>query len=550
MANDVPTLQQELRAALARIRDLEHQLNELAATAEERERAFACLKEEFLNLKRMMFGPRRERLPEDPNQQLLFDPGAPVLVPPEPAEVDAAQPAARRTKAKGHGRGIIPEHLPRQDVPHDVPPADLQCTCGRAKTQIGEDITERLEYVPGKIVVNRHRYPKYACSSCKDGVTVAPTVPGPIPGGLPEAGLLAEVAVSKFFEHLPLYRQQDILARNGIFLARSTLCDWLAQAAALLRPLVDLMKSEVLLSAVIQADDTPVPVLDPTRDSTRRGYLRVKLGDAAHPYSISDYSDSGTHEDPWTFFKNYRGFLQADAGSAYEAVVEKSQGRIIAVGCWAHARRKFFDARTSQPREVHYVLGLIGQLYEIEAEIKSSSAEPRLAARQERSVPILERLKSFLDEQQPLALPKSQYGQAIGYALNQWEALLRYTTDGRLEIDNNVTERTIRPSAIGKKNWLFFGSDRGGETAAVFFSILASAKRHLIEPWAYVRALLLALSEGGADLRSLLPDVWIAAHPEHVLHDRREEAAAAAVSRARRRARRRAQRRESGEPPS
>lgn len=548
MTERLATLQQQLEAAQARVRDLEHQLDELAMTAEERERAFACLKEELLNLKRMMFGPRRERLPEDPNQQLLFDPGAPVLAAPEVAEPDAVQPNARRTKAKGHGRGTLPEHLPREDVPHDVPEEDRQCACGRAKTLIGEDVTDRLDYVPGKLVVKRHRYPKYACSNCKDGVTAAPTVAGPIPGGLPEAGLLAEVIVSKFFEHLPLYRQQDILARNGIFLARSTLCDWLAQAATLLGPLVDLMKGEVRLSAVIQADDTPVPVLDPTRDATRQGYLRVKLGDAAHPYSVYDYSDSGTHDGLWAFFKDYRGFLQTDAGSAYETVIEKSKGRIIAVGCWAHARRNFFDARTSQPREAHYVLGLIQQLYEIEADIKSSSAEQRLAARRERSVPLLDRLKEYLRDQQPRALPKSQYGQAIGYALNQWDALVRYTTDGRLEIDNNVTERTIRPSAIGKKNWLFFGSDRGGETAAVFFSILANAKRHLIEPWAYVRALLLAMCEGQADLRSLLPDVWIAAHPEHVLHYRREESAAAERNRAHRRARRRAQRRDSAEP--
>jgi transposase len=543
-------LQEQLEAAQARISDLEHQLDELAATAEERERSFACLKEEYLALKRLMFGPRRERLPEDPNQQYLFDPGAPLLVPTEPADADGAESSARKRRAQGHGRSALPEHLPRKDEPHDVPEEERVCACGGTKTKIGEDVTERVDYQPGKLFVVRHIYPKYACSKCKDGVTSAPTVVGPIPGGLPEAGLLAQVIVSKFAEHLPLYRQQDILARNGVFFARSTLCGWLAQSAELLRPLDDLMKSEALQSDVIQADETPVPVLDPTRDSTRQGYLWAKLGDHNHPYTVYNYTDSRSRDGPMAFFKDYEGYLQTDAYTAYEAVVESSKGRIIAVGCWAHARRKFFDARTNQPREAHYVLGLIEQLYEVEEQIKSCTPEQRLAARQERSVPVLERLGSYLRTQQPGALPKSKYGEAIGYALNQWDALLRYTTDGRLEIDNNTTERTIRPCAIGRKNWMFFGSDRGGETAAILFSILASAKRHLIEPFAYVRALLIAFCSGTVDLRSLLPDTWIAAHPEHVLRYRREEAAAAERHRQRRRARRRAKKRAVSEPPS
>jgi transposase len=533
-------LQQQLDAAQARIGDLEHQLEETTATTEELQRAYACLKEEYLALKRLLFGPRRERLPEDPNQQYLFDPGSPLLNPPEPPDVDqSSAPARRRRCRKGHGRHALPEHLPREEILHDVPPSEQRCACGRDKTQIGEDITERVDYLPGKLVVVRHRYPKYACSKCKDGVTAAPTVSGPIPGGLPEAGLLAEVIVSKFAEHLPLYRQQDILARNGILLARSTLCGWLAAAAERLRPLVELMHSEVLQSHVIQADETPTPVLDPTRSSTRTAYLWAERGDDAHPYSLYNYTDSRSHQGPAEFFRNYRGYLQTDGYSAYETVIRQFQGRIIAVGCWAHVRRYFFDARTNQPRQAHYVLGLIAQLYEVEDTIRACAPEQRLAARQERSGPVLTRLETYLRAQQPSALPKSQYAQAIGYALNQWDALRRYASDGRLEIDNNATERTIRPCAISRKNWLFFGSDRGGATAAILFSILASARRHLIEPFAYVRALLIALCSGSVNLRSLLPDVWIAAHPEHVLHYRRDEAAAGLERRKRRRARRR-----------
>ena len=293
--------------------------------------------------------------------------------------------------------------------------------------------------------------------------------------------------------------------------------------------------SRILQSYVIHADETPVPVLDPTRDSTRSGYIWTYIGDGNYPYTLFDYRDSRSRDGPAEILKKYRGYLLTDAYTCYDSVVAKSKGRIIAVGCWAHARRGFFDARANQPREAHYVLSLIGQLYDVEDQTRLLSPEDRLAARQKDSVPVLDRLKLFLDEQARGALPKSQYGQAIGYALNQWESLRRYAEDGRLAIDNNISERTLRVCAIGRKNWLFFGSDRGGETAATCLSILASAKRHLIEPFAYVRDLLIALSRDGVELEPLLPDNWIKAHPEHVLLYRREEAEAAANARAKRR---------------
>jgi transposase len=532
-----PALQEQLDAAQARIRDLERQVDETCATAEELQRALACLKEEYLALKRLMFGPRRERLTEDPNQQHLFDTEALTSPPaPEPASEDAPHSQKRR---KGHGRRPISDHLPRRDVLHDVPEEERTCGCGREKAKIGEDTAEQLDYEPGKLLVLRHIYPKYACSCCKDGVTAAPRVASPIAGGLAGPGLLSYVLVSKFAVHIPLYRQQDELARAGVLLARSTLCDWIGQCAVVFQPLVDLMRNRVLLSHVINADETPVPVLDPTRDSTRKSYLWTYLGDSDHPFTVFDYRDSRSRDGPAEILKNYRGYLQTDAYTCYDSVVLKSKGRIVPVGCWAHARRGFFDARTSQPREAHYVLSLVGQLYDIEERTRPCSADERLAARKERSVPVLDRLKQFLDEQTPGALPKSQYGQAIGYVRNQWESLRRYVEDGRLAIDNNNSERTLRVAAIGRKNWLFFGSDRGGETAAICLSILASAKRHLIEPFAYVRALLIALAADEVDLESLLPDTWIKAHPERVVQYRRDEAEAAAQRRANRRLSRR-----------
>lgn len=553
--DDLATCQAQRRAVLEqhaallqRFHDLERQLDETCATTEELQRSYACLKEEYLALKRLLFGPRRERLPEAPGRGHLFDTSPAASAASEPAANDPSEsaPAKRR---KGHGRRPIGDHLPRRDVLHDIPEEQRTCSCGRAKTKIGEDVTEQLDYIPGKIEVLRHIYPKYACSCCKDGVTTAPTASGPIAGGLAAPGLLAFVMVSKFVEHMPLYRQQDELARADVLISRSTLCGWREQCAQLLKPLVELMHREVLKSEVIQGDETPVPVLDRSRDSTRKGYIWTTIGDLAHPYTTFHYTDSRSRDGPARFLKGYVGSLQTDAYASYESVINESAGKIIAVSCWAHVRRECYDARHNQPREVHYVLGLIAQLYDVEDEVRGRSDDERLAARQERSLPVLKRLEEYRREQQGLALPKSQFGKAINYALNQWKALLIYASDGRLEIDNNYSERTLRPCAIGRKNWMFFGSDRGGEIAAICMSILASAKRHGIEPFEYVRQLLIALSSSEVDLRSLLPDVWIGAHPEHFLQYRRDEVEAAARARKRRREKRRAKSKSSSPEP-
>jgi transposase len=556
LPDDLPACQDLLRGVLGQLHemevqlgDLKRQLDETCATNGELQRSYDCLKEQYEAMKRLWLGPRRERLTEAPGQQHLFDIAGTISPASELPLLPPAQEAIEPKRKKGHGRRQIPEHLPRTIVPHDVPPEARICDCGREKVCIGEDVTEKVDLEPAKITVYRHVYPKYACPCCKNGVTSAPPAPSPIERGIAGPGLLAYVFVNKFAIHLPTYRQQDLLTHHGFFVARSTLCDWLAQCAQGLRPLVDLMQERALMSLVLNADETPVSVLDPTRDSTRTGYFWVYVGNGNNPYTIYDYRDSRSREGPARILKNFRGYLQTDAYSAYESVVLESARRIISVGCWAHARREFFDARLNQGYEAHYVLSLVGQLYDIEDEVRSYSPEARLAARQERSVPILGRLEKFLREQKGQALPKSQYGKAVGYALNHWAELCRFTESGVLEIDNNIAERTMRLCAIGRKNWLFVGSDRGGETAATCFSILAGAKRHRIEPFAYVRDLLVAVSMGEPDWNALLPDVWIAAHPEHFLYYRRDEAEAAARSRRRRRANRRANASERGRSP-
>lgn len=323
--DDRAACQEQLRAAreqleqqaalLQRLHDLERQLGETCATTEELKRSYDCLKEEYLALKRLLFGPRRERLPEAPGQGHLFDAEtAPSVLPEGDANDPGELPPPKRRK--GHGRRPIPDHLPRRDVLHDVPAADQTCACGHAKTKIGEDVTEQLDYVPGKLIVLRHIYPKYACSCCQDGVTAAPTAPAPIRGGLPTAGLPAHILVSKFSTHIPLYRQQDELARAGVFFPRSTLCGWLEQCGELLKPLVDLMHAQVLKSHVIQGDETPVPVLDRTRDSTRKGYIWTTIGDRDHPYTTCHYTDSRGRDGPAKFLAGFEGYLQTDAYSS------------------------------------------------------------------------------------------------------------------------------------------------------------------------------------------------------------------------------------------
>ena len=334
---------------------------------------------------------------------------------------------------------------------HDVPEEQRTCACGRAKAKIGEDVTEQLDYIPGKIEVLRHIYPKYACSCCKDGVTTAPTALWPDrrwPGRTRTLGLSSWSASSSSTCRCIASRTSWPGLTSWSRGARSAAGS--SSAPGSFKPLVELMHKEVLKSEVIQGDETPVPVLDRSRDPTRKGYIWTTIGDRAHPYTTFHYTDSRSRDGPAEFLKGYAGYLQTDAYASYESVVKESAGKIIAVGCWAHVRRDFFDARHNQPREVHYVLGLIAQLYDVEDEVRGRSDQERLAARQERSVPVLKRLEAYLREQKGLALPKSQFGKAINYALNQWEALLLYASDGRLEIDNNSSERTLRPCAIGR----------------------------------------------------------------------------------------------------
>jgi transposase len=430
-------------------------------------------------------------------------------------------------------------------IEHDVPEADKICShCGEAKARIGEDEARVLEFVPARFELHTHVLPKYACSHCRDGVTAPEPPPRPLNGCIAGAGLLAEVVVAKFSDHLPLYRFEDISTRYGLHIPRSTLCDWIGKVADLLIPLYELVRDLVRKGPVIWTDDTPVTVLGGADGGSHTGRFWVYIGGTAFPYDVYDFTKNRKRDGPAQFLANYAGYLQADAFSGYDGIFTGSDGQIVEVACWAHARRKFFEARSSSPAEASLILEMIRRLYEVEDRARPLDDEARRALRQAEAVPILERLKQELDRLASKLLPKSALAQAVTYARNQWEALCRYTEDGRLSIDNNVSERRLRDQAIGRKNWLFLGNDEAGPRAAVLCTILAGAKRHRLEPWAYVRDVILQLAVDASPetLDRLLPDRWALTHPEHVLNHRLEES--------RQKAQRRDQRREARRPRS
>jgi transposase len=501
--------------------DLEtaHQLiRELLETLGQQIHLNAKLQHQLEQLLRQRYGRKGERV--DPAQLLLFaqeilaqaEPTPqPDLVPESPPPPSAPQP-----KKNGHGRKPLPACLPRKPVLHDVPPEQLPCPdCGALRHCIGSEVREQLEYVPASLVVLEHIRPKYACQACAAHVVIADRLPEPIEKGLPGPGLMAHVITNKYADHLPLYRQEGILERQGVELSRSTLCDWMAVAAELLQPIVTLMLTKILESQVVQNDDTPVKVQDHAGKGIKTGRLWASIGDHNHPYVVYTYTPDRSGAGPAVLFKDFEGYLQADAYSAYDALFRS--GTIIEVGCMMHVRRKFYEARTSDPPRAHRALAWIKLLYDVEREAKEKhEAEgyeafvaARHALRGERSRPIFQQFHDWLEAEAPKVLPKGPIGAAIQYALNHWAALERPLDRGFLELDNGACERAFKPVALGRKNWLFAGSDRGGETAAVLMSLCTTCKTLGVDPQAYLRDVLDRISTHPARrIEELLPDRW------------------------------------------
>jgi transposase len=518
-------------------------LTETAVACEAQQAQLEKLRAELELLQRYLFGRRRERFVDSPGQGRLFDPPSEEeQASSEPDLAEAEESSSPRRKRRGHGWGKLPAHLPREEVLLDVPESERTCgCCGEPLVRIGEDRAERVDYRPAKIVIKVLVTPKYACPKKHGGVKQREAPPAPMAGGRFDFGLVAQVVTSKVADHLPLYRQQDVLARAGIELSRSTLCDIMAGAAELLAPLAALLRQRVLAGWLLGADDTPVRLLDPAlSEGVRLARFWLYRGCDDAPYNVFDFHESRSRDGPREFLETFRGWVKVDAYGVDGGVYLASGGRIRASCCLAHARRKFEEALSSHPTLAAQALGFFRQLYDLEDRALEFSTEARHALRQSETVPLLAKLRAWADEQAGLVLPKLKLGVALGYLRNQWEPLTNYVEDGRLPIDNNATERDLRALTIGRKNWMFIGSPEAGPRAALLYTVVASAARHDLDIWAYLRDAMEQLATGPTDLASLLPDVWAAAHPESIRAYRGREREAQATAKRDRRNRRRA----------
>jgi len=486
---------------------------------------------------RRFYGPHSERF--DPTQLLLFGLKVAEQMPVDEktAEAESGQKlVTRRINHHKHGRRELPAHLPRVEIPHDLTDEQRKCPCcGRDRLCIGHEASEQLEFISASFKVLRHLRSKYACKPCGEGcehcdgsphIEIAAKEAQPIEKGLPGPGLLAYIIVSKLGDHLPLYRLENIFERVGVTIARSTMCAWMLACGELVKPLVELMTKRVKQSQVIHTDDTRVPVQDESvKGKCKSGRIWCVLGDESNPFDTYQYTPDRTRAGPQNFLADYQGHLQADAYGGYDGIY--TAGKVIEVACWAHARRKFFDARETDGRRSAQMLRFVQRLYAIEDRIKQRIArrlkkEANLTmaqrhqiireARQARSRPILAQIKAWLDKEKELVLPRSPMAQAIGYALNQWEALCVYTTAGFLNIDNNAAERALKRVAIGRKNWLFAGNDQAAESHARLWTLIASAERHGLDPQRYLMSVLAKIGQTPlSELEQFLPDQWKAA---------------------------------------
>lgn len=507
--------------------------------------------EQLRFFKRALFGQRRERYAPSPDQKLLFVPEAVEGWEAQPQGDPEASPeptAPRKPRKRRRPRIEFPQFWEHRRTEYPLPPDELPCgCCGTLRSITRTHLTKRLEMEEAKLyVVEEVRY-TYGCSACHDGSQMVTTERPPQAVEKSPFGpsILAWLVTWMFLHHLPVYRQQELLLGPlKRWLSRALLCGLLGRTAQALRPLERLIRQQVLASAVVNADETEVKMLKPGHGKTITGYMSGYAGDADHPFVFYDFRPSRSRDGPAEVLADYRGYLQTDGYVVYTSLVRQSAGRLVDVACWAHGRRGFEEAiPTASHPLVHEAMLWTQQLYDLEDRAQEMAADERRTLRQAEALPILLRMKARFEEVRPTLRPTSKLAEAIGYVLNRWEAFVRYTEDGRIRIDNNLIERLLRPVAIGRKNYLFVGSERGGQTAATLYTLVQNARRNGVNVWPYLTDVLRRLPgiapTDPAALEALLPDRWVAAHPEHRLEQREEESRQAQLRRRRKRATRR-----------
>ncbi|HEX4570140.1 MAG TPA: IS66 family transposase [Dongiaceae bacterium] len=477
------------------------------------------LKLQIARLRRQQYGRSSERMLREIEQfelrleELEAEQAAGPAVAALPEEPETATLA----KTVKSGRRPLPAHLPRHEIVHE--PGCACPSCGGALRKVGEDVTEILDYIPARFRVIRHVRPAFSCRQCESMIQ-APMPALPIERGRPGPGLLAHVLVAKYCDHLPLYRQSGIYAREGVELDRATLANWVGKAAWLLAPLVEAVAGHVMAAEKLHADDTPVPVLAPGTGKTKTGRLWVYLrderpyGGPAPPAVVYRYSPDRRGEHPRAHLAKFRGFLQADGYAGFGPLYQSKGGQAAAmseVACWAHVRRKIYDVHLATKAPIAAeALERIGRLFEVEREVNGLAPEARWQIRQARARPVIDEFAAFLDGSLPKLSGKGELAGAMRYARGRWEALTRYLDDGRLEISNNAAERAIRPLALGRKNYMFAGSDAGGERAAAIYTLVETAKLNDLDPEAYLRDVLGRIADHPINrIADLLP--WNAA---------------------------------------
>ncbi len=551
--------QQELRQTRRAYAQLEHQYQELldscTSIQDAQQKLLQENEEQHLTIQQLLhqlYGRRSERHKDARGQQHL-DFGAEGTAEPAadgagltPDEEIVVQYVKRRKQRAEQPRSEqLPEHLPRRteriepSLPEGVKREDCQ--------EIGIDVVEILRFKRPELWVRRLEYPKYKLPEASASpILQAPREVALIEGGRFGIDLATEIVFAKFVLHVPLYRQQDALAQLGWSPSRSTLCQIVATAGDLIAPLVEQLRLRVLASGVIASDDTPVTLLTPgVEKGSRQARFWIYRGIHEAPYNIFAFTDSRAREGPDRFLESFRGILLGDCYSGYVNIEQVTGGRIEFSACLAHARRKVFLSREQCPALSSPTLALLGELYDLEDRGRLLSDAQRLLLRQQESVPVMARLRAVLDSELARGiLPKSKFGQALSYLRNHWPAFQVFLRDGRVAIDNNDAERELRRVAIGRKNWMFIGSQDAGERTAAILSVISSAHRHDLDEWAYLYDVLEQLARGTADLSSLLPDVWKAAHPDQVRTFRVDEKQQRVERRRYLRARRRLEQRE------